>query len=450
VSPKKTSSKDFVEIEISKLKSDPVNKTVYGEEEPDMDLVNSIQEKGLLEPIIIDDNNVIVSGHRRWLALKYLATTDNKWMKIKCLLMHFENERERALRIIEFNPRKGKSFSRIYNEMKMLHAIYDPEALEASLSNLRQYTDMPKLACRRIMNEAVKKGYLDPQRIDSTLTDEENFNNLIGYLRPILDKHNEKRSDKALGATRDLIARQVGLGRTNSTKIYEIGSMAEQQDEIAILAMKNLDEKKWKIGSAHNVIRVRKIQNRGDRGHGQASLLITKIKNGETKPSEAGKFLKALTGGIKVTDGEPYDVLLLKPEGNPDQFKIRPLPLHKKSVLFWLTPAIYLNGAIRLLEQWGFSYQSCTPVYASEDDNSPWFHHRHDLLLLYTINNYVPTEIAKFTEIIQSITDIYDAIDTAFPKKTKYDVLSQMKFGVPSENKEKDNTYASPAADGEW
>ena len=97
-----------VEIELSKLKPDPVNKTFYGEEEPDMELVISIREKGLLDPITIDDNNVIVGGHRRWLALQYLATTEEKWKTIKCRVMHFENERERALKIIELNPRKGK------------------------------------------------------------------------------------------------------------------------------------------------------------------------------------------------------------------------------------------------------------------------------------------------------------------------------------------------------
>lgn len=51
VSLKKTLANQIVEIEISKLKSDPMNKTFYGEEEPDMELVNSIREKGLLEPI---------------------------------------------------------------------------------------------------------------------------------------------------------------------------------------------------------------------------------------------------------------------------------------------------------------------------------------------------------------------------------------------------------------
>lgn len=449
VSPEETPSNDFIEIEISKLKPDPVNKTVYGEEEPDLELVNSISEDGLLEPIVIDDNNVIISGHRRWLALIYLSTTDKKWKKIKCRVMRFESERERAMKIIDFNSNKGKSCSRIYNEIKMLHSIYDPEALATSRSNLQQYSDMPKLACRRIMKEAVKKGFLDPQQIDSTLTDEENFNNLIDYLQLIIDKDKDKRSDKALGATRDLIARQLGLGRTNSTKIYEIGAMAEEGDEIAIEAMKNLDHKKWTVGSAHNVIRVRKLQKHGGRGRGQASQLIENIMSEKTKPSEAGKFLKALTGGIKATGGEAYDVLLIKPESDPKEFKIHPLPLHSKTIILWLTPAIYLKNTIELLRRWLFTYQSCIPVFVGMDDNNPWSRQRHDLLLIYTINNYTPIDIVKLTDIIKS-TDIYDDIDKAFPKKTKYDVLRNMKFGSSTEDKEKDSTSASLAMTGDW
>jgi hypothetical protein len=49
--------------------------------------------------------------------------------------------------------------------------------------------------------------------------------------------------------------------------------------------------------------------------------LIEKIKSCETKLSEAGKFFKSTTGGgIDVTEGEKYDIILIKPEGNPTEF----------------------------------------------------------------------------------------------------------------------------------
>lgn len=449
VSLEKTPSNDFVEIDISKLKPDQVNKTFYGEEEPDIDLVNSIQEKGLLELIIIDDNNVIVSGHRRWIALKYLATIDTKWEKTRCRVMRFESERERALKIIEFNPHKGKSISRFYNEMKLLHSIYDPEALAASLANLRQYSDVPKKDRRRIIQEAIKRGMLDPQSIDHSLSEEEQWNQARLFVSELLKETDEKKVFKALGRTRNIIAKQLGLGKTNCDKISEIGAMAEEGDDIAILAMKNMDLKKWKIGSAHNVIRIRKLQKSGRRGHVDARKFIDEIMREEKKASEASKFLESLTDRIKVTDGEKYDILLVRPDVNPDEFKIRPLPLHKKSILFWLTPAGYLKSAIALLDRWGFSYQSCIPVFVGTDHNNPWFHQRHDLLLIYSINNYVPTDMVKFTEVIKS-TDIYDAIDKAFPKKTKYDVLRNMKFGFSTEDREKDSTPPSPAMTGDW
>lgn len=403
------------------------------------------------QPIVIDNKFVVISEHRRWLALNYLAVTDKKWEKTKCRIMHFESERERALKIIEFNPHNGKSTSRLYNEITMLHGIYDPEALEASLSNLRQYTDVPKLECRRITSEAIKRGLLDPQRIDHSLSEEEQWNQALPFVSELLKEKNDKKVDKSVGRTRDLIAKQLGLGKTNCDKISEIGKMAEEGDKIAIDAMKNLDAKKWTIGSAYNVIRIRKLQNSGKKGHVDASGYIEKITKGETKTADAGKFIKAVVSGIKATDGETYDVLLLKPEGNPDKFKIRPLPLHKKTIILWLTPANYLKNSIELLRRWLFTYLNCIPVHSGADENNPWLRQRYDFLLVNSINNYIPTDIAKFSEMIQS-TDIYDVIDKAFPEKTKYDVSSHVKFGTSrdSEKAKTPPTPLSPANDGDW
>jgi len=257
-----------------------------------------------------------------------------------------------------------KSTSRIYNEIKMLNNIYGPEAHAASLSNLRPYTDVPKMERRRIISAAIKKGMLDPQRIDKSLSAEEQWDQALPFVSTLLEEIGEKKGGKAFGRTQNLIAKQIGLGKTNCDKIFKIGNLAEEQDEITIMAMKNLDNGKWKVGTAYNVIRVRKLQNHRDRGYAQAEQLIEKIKSGETKPSEAGKFFKSTTGGgIDITEGEKYDIILIKPEGNPTEFKKRPLPLHKETIIFWLTPAIYLINAIELLQRWGFNYRSCTPVY---------------------------------------------------------------------------------------
>jgi len=66
------------------------------------------------------------------------------------------------------------------------------------------------------------------------------------------------------------------------------------------------------------------------------------------------------------------------------------------------------------------------------------------------MNKGIPLDTVKFTETIQSTNNIYDAINKAFSTKTKFDVLSNNRWGAPKEDKEKDDTSASPAATGGW
>ena len=49
----------------------PRNEEIYGRDEDVSDLIGLIKESGRIEnPIIINPDNVIISGHRRWLAAK--------------------------------------------------------------------------------------------------------------------------------------------------------------------------------------------------------------------------------------------------------------------------------------------------------------------------------------------------------------------------------------------
>lgn len=63
-------------IDPDKLKPHEINGKIYGNDELDQldeDLVESIGLNGQLEPIVINGrNNKIISGHRRWRALKKL------------------------------------------------------------------------------------------------------------------------------------------------------------------------------------------------------------------------------------------------------------------------------------------------------------------------------------------------------------------------------------------
>ena len=60
-------------IPIDELSPHPNNLRIYGENPYVGDLVTSIKEHGLLRPIIIDQDKLIIDGVRRWTASKTLG-----------------------------------------------------------------------------------------------------------------------------------------------------------------------------------------------------------------------------------------------------------------------------------------------------------------------------------------------------------------------------------------
>jgi hypothetical protein len=62
-----------MKIEVNKLNSNPFNRKVYGFDENINDLAAKIKESKWIKPIIINSNNMIISGHRRIEACKALG-----------------------------------------------------------------------------------------------------------------------------------------------------------------------------------------------------------------------------------------------------------------------------------------------------------------------------------------------------------------------------------------
>ena len=59
-------------------------------------LVKSISDYGYVVPIVVDQENVVVTGHARLKALQIL-----KWKKVDCLVSNLSDEENREYRIID-------------------------------------------------------------------------------------------------------------------------------------------------------------------------------------------------------------------------------------------------------------------------------------------------------------------------------------------------------------
>ena len=110
----------IIQMKVSELKPNPINSTIYNDN-PDSqkELIHSINLNGLLEPLVINRSNMVISGHRRLQALKEIG-----WEKCDCRLSEYENE---IIALIQLNSYRIKVESEIVREAELLKTEYSKQ-----------------------------------------------------------------------------------------------------------------------------------------------------------------------------------------------------------------------------------------------------------------------------------------------------------------------------------
>ena len=107
----------IVRVDLERLKPHPINEEIYSFNSQDhKELKKSITLLGLLEPIVITNDNLILSGHRRYGAIKELG-----WEDVDCRLVDVENPK---IFIVEANRQRKKTTQEILNEAIILKEEY--------------------------------------------------------------------------------------------------------------------------------------------------------------------------------------------------------------------------------------------------------------------------------------------------------------------------------------
>ena len=104
-------------IEVKKLKHHPFNSKVYLLSDIDR-LKESILSMGLLEPLIINKKNKVISGNRRLEALRGL---DIEYVDV---IVKDLKKDEEPIHIISHNQQRVKTCRELINEIKVLHEYY--------------------------------------------------------------------------------------------------------------------------------------------------------------------------------------------------------------------------------------------------------------------------------------------------------------------------------------
>jgi site-specific DNA-methyltransferase (adenine-specific) len=106
-----------MKIKVSTLNHHPKNKEIYDLSSIE-ELMDSISQVGLLQPLIIDTNNQIISGNRRFESIKRLG-----WEEVDVIEREVK-EGEEELLLIHYNKQRIKSFKELINEYLILDKYY--------------------------------------------------------------------------------------------------------------------------------------------------------------------------------------------------------------------------------------------------------------------------------------------------------------------------------------
>lgn len=175
-------------FKLSELTPHPRNKLIYGGKEDDgafSELVNLIKEHGLRTRIIVNEEGMIISGHRRFNALKELG-----YKETECEVRHYDNEMEELRDLVVCNSgRRQKTRVQQLREGEAIYEVEEWKAEQRMKSGENQYSPMEQSSI------------------------------------PLRD--NEK------GTTRDIVAQIIswGKGTKSSGKDYSLGRAALKESD---------------------------------------------------------------------------------------------------------------------------------------------------------------------------------------------------------------------------
>lgn len=138
-----TTKKIYKVFPLNELKPHPKNVTIYGEKEDISDLIDLIKKYGLRERIIVNEQGVIISGHRRYQALIELGYTE-----VECEVRHYDDEIGELVDLLNCNATRKKTKVQRLREGEEFYRIEEIKSRERILSkqNNRAATEHCSLA----------------------------------------------------------------------------------------------------------------------------------------------------------------------------------------------------------------------------------------------------------------------------------------------------------------
>ena len=162
---------DISEANPEELRPHPKNAEVYGDTDNAGDLdeafVESVREKGVLEPLVITDGKEIISGHRRWLAAK-ATNTD----RVPVRKSSFESDLEEREALIEFNRQREKTPAQKINEIDEIKDVIKVKS-GSGRTNSKQNDRWEEKAIEKVKSDISPSTYRKGKEVKNKAESEE-------------------------------------------------------------------------------------------------------------------------------------------------------------------------------------------------------------------------------------------------------------------------------------
>lgn len=380
-----------MDIRVSLVKADNRYRKDFGDLEK---LKKSIQEIGLLQPIVIDENYRLVCGGRRLKAFQELG--------------------------IEKIP------SRTVNLEHLIYGEYAENEVR------KDFTASERIAIGKAMEEA-----LGERRGGDTSTGEQ---------------RNKENFPECKGKqTRDIAAEKAGFG---NGKTYQQAKKVVDDGAAELVAA--MDKGVVSISAAADVATLPKeeqavIVAKGEREILEAAKNIRAEKAKAKRAERIEKIVEISKGNTELKTDKSYPVIYADPPWryehcetdsrqienqyptmSLDEICAINIPATDDAILFMWTTAPKLAEGLKVVEAWGFNYRSCAIWDKQNIGMGYYFRIQHEILLIATRGSLPTPEPANRPRSVISIKksdhsakphEVAEMIETMYPELQKIEMF---------------------------
>src|SRR3989304_2882609 len=362
---------------VAELRGHPLNDKVYGSSDIlSDDFLTSVSKLGVLQPLLITNDDVIISGHQRWAAAKRLEIDS-----VPVVVSDVTDDLEIEILVIESNKQRDKTFSQKMREAEELKRI------EKILAGGRQAHGM------------TAPGKTLPQNFVE-----------------VFDK----------GETIDKVAKKIGIGSGEQfRKANKVWKAAQAGNDVAKQYVDKLDKNETTIYAAEMAVRREEIKEKAE-----SVAIPTGKKYRVLYVDPPWKYSNEMPEYF-YEQADHY-ILLIPKEVEALAPQIKELCEDNAVLFLWSTSPV-LPEALDVVKAWGFTYKSSFVWDKIKHNMGHYNSVGHEFLLVCVKGSCMP-DVKKLYDSVVSVErsshsekpEVFrEIIDTIYPNGNRIELFAR-------------------------